>query len=198
MALPYVIDAGAKGPSERQAATRVGLVKVVRLLSVSGALMLSAVSPMVASASEASIQMGDVTLDPYAMPDAKALWVNPGLYSVHFQDGDYNDENWGLGLEYRLTKDWSVSAGSFKNSDWETSHYFSFYWQPWMLGPIKLGATLGALDGYPNYKDGDWFFAVIPAATYEGKRVGLNVLLVPSYKDRLHGAISFQFKFRLW
>jgi len=168
------------------------------LMLAAGIVMLPATASVAGSTAEAQVAGLDTVSDRYAIPDPKALWVNPGLYSVHFQDGDFNDENWGLGLEYRFNKDWSVSAGSFKNSDWETSHYLSFYWQPWMLGPVKLGATLGALDGYPYYKDGDWFFAVIPAATYEGKRLGLNVLLVPSYKDRLHGAISFQLKFRVW
>jgi hypothetical protein len=129
---------------------------------------------------------------------AKSLWINPGLYSIHFQDKDFNDNNRGFGVEYRYTDTLSVTAGVFKNSDWENSRYLSAYWQPFSLGPIKLGATIGALDGYPSYRDGAWFLAAIPAATYEGKQFGLNVLLAPNYKDKIHGAISFQVKFRVW
>ena len=131
-------------------------------------------------------------------PSPKSLWVNPGLYSVHFEDKHFNDENWGLGVEYRYTDSLSVTAGAFRNSDWKTSHYLSWYWEPFTLGPVKLGATIGAMDGYPGYHDGGWFLAAIPAAAYEGKRFGLNVLAVPGYKDRLHSAISFQLKFRVW
>ena len=128
----------------------------------------------------------------------KSLWINPGLYSIHFQDKGFNDNNYGLGLEYRYSDTQSVSAGGFKNSDYKVSHYLSWYWEPLKLGPVKLGATIGALDGYPKYKDGGWFIAALPVASYEGKLFGLNVLLAPNYKDRLHGALSFQLKFRLW
>jgi hypothetical protein len=39
---------------------------------------------------------------------------------------------------------------------------------------------------------------VIPTASFEYKYVGANLLFVPSYKDRLHGAISLQLKFRVF
>ena len=42
------------------------------------------------------------------------------------------------------------------------------------------------------------FPAVLPAASVEYKRVGLNVLVIPTYKDRVHGAISFQLKLKLF
>lgn len=133
-----------------------------------------------------------------ASPGSKSLWINPGLYSIHFQDKGYNNDNWGVGLEYRYSDSQSIAVGGFNNSDSKTSHYLSWYWQPFAIGPVKLGATFGALDGYPDYHDGGWFLAAIPAATYEGNRFGLNVLLVPSYKDKLHGALSFQLKYRLY
>ena len=46
--------------------------------------------------------------------------------------------------------------------------------------------------------DGGWFIAVIPAASFEYKNVGANLMFVPSYKDRLYGAISLQLKFRVF
>ena len=63
---------------------------------------------------------------------------------------------------------------------------------------MKLGAVVGAFDGYPKMRDGGWFPALIPAATFEYKRVGVNVAIVPTYKDRLHGGISVQLKFKVW
>ncbi len=127
-----------------------------------------------------------------------SLWLNPGLYSFHYQDKGFNDNNYGIGAEYRYSDTQSVTAGEYKNSDRHISHYLSWYWQPFAIGPVKIGATFGALDGYPAYHHGDWFVAVIPAATYEGRRFGLNVLVTPNYKDRLYGAVSLQLKIRVW
>ncbi len=55
----------------------------------------------------------------------------------------------------------------------------------------------GAFNGYPHAFNGGWFPAVIPVASWEGQRLGLNVALVPPLQDRLYGAVSFQLKFRL-
>ena len=68
---------------------------------------------------------------------------------------------------------------------------------------INIAATLERLiDGiqwfasHPNYRDGGWFPALIPTVAYESRHWGLNVGIIPSYQDRLHGAITFQFKVR--
>ena len=61
---------------------------------------------------------------------------------------------------------------------------------------LKFGAAVGAFDGYPHYRDGGWFPALIPTVAYESRHWGLNVGILPSYKDRLYGAITFQFKVR--
>jgi hypothetical protein len=156
---------------------------------------------VVALASGLSVCHAGAAAETQATEEAhpfRSLWINPGLYSIHFQDKGFKNNNYGLGLEYRYSDTQSVSAGGFKNSDYKVSHYLSWYWEPLSLGPVKLGATIGALDGYPKYKDGGWFIAALPVASYEGKLFGLNVLLAPNYKDRLHGALSFQLKFRIW
>jgi hypothetical protein len=92
----------------------------------------------------------------------------------------------------------SVTAGVIDNSDRRTSHYAGWYWQPVSLGPVRLGGVVGVIDGYPKFHDGGWFPAVLPAASVEYKRVGLNVLVIPTYKDRVHGAISFQLKLKVF
>jgi hypothetical protein len=126
------------------------------------------------------------------------LWLNPGFYSYHFQrDKGLNDSNPGLGAEYRFSTVASVTAGRFHNSDRMYSNYAGFYYQPWAVGPIRIGAVVGGFNGYPKMHDGGWFLAAIPTLSYEEGRVGLNVAIVPSYKDRLYGAISLQLKFKL-
>ena len=129
--------------------------------------------------------------------DASRLWVNAGFYSAHFDaDKGLRNANPGLGLEYALDERWSLTAGRFINSNDRNSSYVGAYYQPWQLGPLKLGVVGGAFNGYPNAFNGGWFPALIPTATYESGHWGLNVALVPPLKDRLYGALSFQLKFR--
>jgi hypothetical protein len=126
------------------------------------------------------------------------LWLNPGFLSYHFErDEGFNNSNYGFGAEYRFSTVASATVGRFYNSDRDWSNYFGVYFQPWAVGPVRLGAVIGGFDGYPNMRDGGWFAAVIPMASYEYGPVGLNVAIVPKYKDRLHGAIAFQLKLKV-
>lgn len=127
------------------------------------------------------------------------LWLNPGFYSYHFQkDKGFNNSNFGLGGEYRYTTTSSVMLGVFDNSDRQISRYAGWCWQPIVSGPVRFGAVVGAIDGYPNMLNGGWFIAVIPTASIEYKNIGTNLMFVPSYKDRLYGAISLQLKLRVF
>ena len=125
-------------------------------------------------------------------------WLNVGFYSAHFQrDKGLNDSNPGLGVEYRYSTVSSLTLGRFYNSDREYSTYAGVYYQPWRIGPVRIGAVAGAFNGYPKMREGGWFLAAIPVASMDYGRMGLNLSVVPSYKDRLYGAISFQLKFKL-
>ncbi len=139
--------------------------------------------------------------NPFSMVEVQPLheaWLNGGFYSYHFdRDKDLNDVNPGLGLEYRLSTVVSATGGRFYNSDRAYSDYAGVYYQPFALGPVRLGAVAGAFNGYPKMRDGGWFPAIIPVASIEYKSIGLNFSIVPNYKDRLYGALSFQLKFKV-
>lgn len=127
------------------------------------------------------------------------LWLNPGFYSYHFQKGKgLNNSNFGLGGEYRYSTVNSVTLGVFDNSDRQTSHYAGWYWQPLGMGPVRLGAVIGAIDGYPRMRNGGWFAAAMPVASIEYRNVGANLIFIPGYKDKLYGSISLQLKFRVF
>ena len=130
--------------------------------------------------------------------NSSRLWVNAGFYSAHFDtDKGLRNANPGLGVEYKLDDTWSATAGRFINSDNAHSNYIGAYYQPWTFAGARWGVVGGAFNGYPKAYNGGWFPAVLPVATWEGKRLGLNLALVPPLKDRLYGAVSFQFKVRL-
>jgi hypothetical protein len=125
-------------------------------------------------------------------------WLNAGFYSYHFQrDKGLSDSNPGIGAEYRYSTVAALTAGRFYNSDRQYSNYAGVYYQPFSIGGVRLGAVLGGFNGYPKMRNGGWFLAVVPVASYEYKRVGLNLAFVPTYKDRLYGALSFQLKVKI-
>jgi hypothetical protein len=144
---------------------------------------------------------GAALADTFNTIESKPLdevWLNGGFYSYHFQrDKGLNDSNGGFGGEYRFSSVASVTAGRFYNSDRYYSNYIGVYYQPWAIGPVRIGAAAGAFDGYPKMRDRGWFPAVIPTLSVEYERVGLNLGIVPSYKDRLYGAFSFQLKVKV-
>jgi hypothetical protein len=138
---------------------------------------------------------------PFNLIEAKPInetWLNPGFYSYHFDyDKNLNNNNPGLGVEYRYSTVSSVTAGRFHNSDWQISNYAAWYWQPFRLGSMRIGALLGAMDGYPRTRDGDWFLMALPIASYEYKNIGINLTVVPTIKDTVYGSLTLQLKLKL-
>ena len=138
-----------------------------------------------------------------AMGEPISLWVNPGVYSLHFdRDKDLRDENVGLGFELLPAPRHALMAGRYINSNRARSHYAAYAWRPLQRKVIGLdlfaGVVVGAFDGYPNYRDGGWFVAPLPLLALEGRRFGANFTIIPALADRLDGAIAVQFKLRLW
>ena len=57
---------------------------------------------------------------------------------------------------------------------------------------------VGGFNGYPRMRNGGWFVAAIPVASFEYRRFDVNLMIVPSYKDRLYGAVSVQLKLKVF
>jgi len=129
--------------------------------------------------------------------EASELWVNTGGFSKHFEDNGRNETNLGLGAEYRLRDDLSVMAGYHKNSLNLRTRYAAINYQPLEVGPFKVGASIGVMDGYPHMRDGGGFFAALPMATYEGKTFGANIGVIPNIPSQgVEGAFVLQLKFK--
>jgi len=130
------------------------------------------------------------------------VWLSPGIYSAHFdQSKGLRNGNPGLSAEVAWAEDHSVVAGTYINSNSARTRYAAYGWRPlhWELGGWRMGAgvALGAFDGYPRYRNGGWFIAPLPLLSVEGERLGVNLSLIPTIRDRLDGAVAFQFKIRL-
>lgn len=131
------------------------------------------------------------------------VWINPGLYSRHFDRGkDLREDNVGLGAEVSLAPDHVLMGGSFVNSQRARTRYGAYQWRPlhWRLGEtsVSAGIIVGAFDGYPHYRNGSWFVAPMPVLAIEGKRVGANLTIVPSVRNVIDGAVAVQIKLRVW
>lgn len=142
---------------------------------------------------------GDTMPLPVDQAQSASVWITPGFVSHHFQrERGFKENNYGLGAQLALSPVNAVNAGTFRNSDDAHSRYLGWLWQPYQLGPARLGLWAGALDGYPRMQNGGWFLAAFPMVSFDYKAVGVNLTVIPSYKDKFHGAIVAQFKLRIW
>ena len=131
------------------------------------------------------------------------VWLNPGIYSFHFnRNTDHRENNIGIGAEVLVTDDHALMVGSFINSDRQRSEYGLYQWRPlhWQLSFAKVsaGIAVGAFDGYPKYHNGGWFAAALPLLAVEGDRLGVNLAVIPNLSNRLSGAVAIQVKLRVW
>ena len=136
-------------------------------------------------------------------PSFPQIWLNAGVYSYHFDtEKDLRNNNIGLGVEWALTNNHELLAGTYINSNDERTRYAAYQWRPlhWDLAGVHIGGgiVLGAFDGYPNYRDGGWFVAPLPVLSIEGRWLGANISLIPTVKDRFDGALAIQLKLRVW
>lgn len=131
------------------------------------------------------------------------VWINPGIYSQHFDSGKgLRNNNIGFGAEVLLTRDHALMGGTFINSNGARTRYAAYQWRPlhWQFAGIDAGAgiALGAFDGYPNYRNGAWFVAPLPMLFIEGRTFGANISLIPTVANRFDGALAVQVKMRVW
>ena len=145
-----------------------------------------------------------------AVPSAAAaadswphVWINPGLYSYHFdRSTDHRENNSGIGVELQITDDHMLMAGSYINSAYTRSHYALYAWRPlhWEASSVRFsaGIAIAAFDGYESYNDGALFFAPLPLLAVEWKRLGVNFTYVPAVNESLDAAIAIQLKLRVW
>ena len=140
---------------------------------------------------------------PQAEESKPQIWINPGIYSYHFDTSkDLRNNNIGFGVEAVLKPDHVLMAGTFINSNDARTHFAGYEWRPlhWKYSAVDIsaGIVVGAFDGYPNYRNGAWFVAPLPMLSIEGKTFGVNLALIPTYANRMDGALAIQVKLRVW
>lgn len=87
---------------------------------------------------------------------------------------------------------------------YETSRYAQLVWSPdrttWRVHgcTFALGGAVGTVDGYPGMRGGGFFPTLLPVASLEWRRIGINLTYIPSVAGNVAGAVALQAKFRLF
>ena len=137
-----------------------------------------------------------------AKPTKPALihdfWINAGLLSFHPTDHNhqFNDFNYGAGIEFDKSKTWAFAAGEYRNSVRHNSYYGMVEFKPLHVGPLAAGIAGGTINGYPDMNKGKFFPAAMPIASVEEKHVGANFIYIPNVVKGVVPALSMQLKFR--
>jgi hypothetical protein len=128
------------------------------------------------------------------------VWLNPGVYSHHLKEGDYREDNYGIGAEVYVAPQHGFLAGSYINSNYERSRYAGYHWRPWLWKPggvnLRTGFVFAVVDGYSNTNHGKWFPAVVPALSAEYGPYGVNLTFVPNPNNG--SALALQLKLQIW
>lgn len=87
-----------------------------------------------------------------AHADDATNWVNFGGLSYHIPAKDYNDANYGLGIEHAINDTWGVVGGTYYNSLRVQAYYVGaryIFKKDCFLGG-ECGALVYASTGYQN------------------------------------------------
>jgi hypothetical protein len=124
-------------------------------------------------------------------------WLDAGLLSYHPTDHthQFNDLNYGVGLEFEKKPGLAFAVGEYRNSVRHNSYYGMVEYRPLHLGPLHAGVAGGAINGYPDMFHGKFFPAAMPLVSVEEKHVGANFVYIPSVKGVVP-AVSMQMKVR--
>ncbi len=144
---------------------------------------------LLASILIAAVCLGWLLFAPKASAEAD-VWLSASVASYHTdRSKDYNESNPGIGLEVSKGNH-AAGLGTYENSYYQQTVYLTYSYRPMHLGKVSVGGFVGLATGYESPFIGG---AVV---SYEGKRFGGNLLIVPPVEDR-SGVIGLQLKWRL-
>ena len=141
--------------------------------------------------------------------DQWSLLINGKAVHLDEQPGiDYNEENWGGGVQYDfdMTKgNWVpfVNASGFSDSNKNFSYYAGGgIVRRFLLGKEKSTLHLDAglvafLMHREDYKDGKPFPGVLPVVSFGTDRVAVNVTYIPKVDPKMVPIVFFQLKIGL-
>lgn len=144
-----------------------------------------------------------------AHADEPNLLLNGKAIHLDGQPGvTYNENNWGVGLQYDLDpidNQWVpfLMASGFKDSNSNMSYYggggvLRRYHFSWGDTPMHFDAGVVAFFmTREGFKDGDAFPGVLPVFSLGTQRVSINLTYVPRVDPKMVALVFFQLKVNL-
>lgn len=133
---------------------------------------------------------------------AEELHVVLNGKAIHLDDNNYNEENWGLGVNYDFNprKNWVsfLNASYFKDSNYNTSKYAGGGMKRrYMLEKDPDGWHVDAgliafLMTREDYKNNDPFFGALPFVAIGSGWFTLNVTYIPEVSPKHKDLLFFQ------
>lgn len=82
--------------------------------------------------------------------------IGPSWHSVRALNSGvvFNNATYGLAYRHTISRDWSFTAGAYKNSYRKASVFTEFDFLPLHLGKASLGIGAGLVTGYQTYDGG--------------------------------------------
>lgn len=125
---------------------------------------------------------------------AADTWVTASFASYHFdRSKDYNERNFGAGLERSISENVRLVAGAYRNSFYRTSVYVGGVYAPLRAGVLSAGVVGGLVTGYQSSVSPGLAPTVMLELPALG--IGLNALFLPKYGNS-PGIVGLQGKFR--
>lgn len=97
------------------------------------------------------------------------VWGQITFRSIHFdRSKKHNENNRGVGLEYRLSESFGFGGGEYRNSLNAHSTYYGISYHPFVLpwGKARAGVLAGRITGYE--KNGEPNFGLVPSVRVKG------------------------------
>lgn len=92
---------------------------------------------------------------------------------------NYNENNYGIGIQYGLSEDWRLVLGEYKNSFDNKSKYYGAMWLPFHRNAFNAGLLLVNVNGYDGDSLSKYTPVAVPVVTWEKDRFLVNVVFVP-------------------
>lgn len=144
-----------------------------------------------------------------ARADQWSLLINGKSVHLDEQPGvDFNEENWGLGVQYDLDitpRKWVpfVNASGLKDSNGNASYYAGGGTvRRFTLGKQKGSSHLDAglvafLMVRKEFRNGDPFLGILPVVSFGTDRIALNVTYIPKVDPKMVPIVFLQLKIGL-
>lgn len=152
-----------------------------------------------------SVFMISLLLSPYSYADSINLIVNGK--AIHEEKLNYNEENWGLGIEYDFEEQnkWIpfITASYFKDSVSNTSKYIGAgSKRRYMLENDKDGwhfdaGIIAFFMTRKDYKNEAPFFGALPFVSIGTGKFAINATYIPTLSPKLKSLLFFQATFQL-